>query len=53
MRTDVTTYYNGRRYTRRIRRVDSWSPTSLRTFITFAYRGITDEWPAITSYTIR
>ena len=53
MRTDVTTYYNGRRYMRRVRRVDSWAPTSLRTFITFAYRGVPAEWPAITSYTIR
>jgi hypothetical protein len=55
MRTDTITYYNGKRYMRRVRTASPWcNPGSkLHTFITFAYRGVPDEWPVLISYTIR
>ena len=53
MATETVTYFNGRKYKRRIRTAEMFNPTMLRTFITFAYRGVTDEWPVIISYTIR
>ena len=53
MRTDTVTYFNGKRYMKRVRSAELFNPTMLRTFVTFAYRGIPDEWPAIISYVIR
>ncbi len=53
MRHDTITYYNGKRYMRRVRTAEIFNPTMLRTYITFAYRGVPAEWPAIISYTIR
>jgi hypothetical protein len=52
MRTDTVTYFNGKRYMRRVRVLES-STQAMRMYITFAYRGIANEWPVITSYTIR
>jgi hypothetical protein len=54
MRTDTVTYYNGKRFMRRVRSVDRLFGTfKPRTYITFAYRGVANEWPTIISYTIR
>jgi hypothetical protein len=54
MRTDTITYYNGKRYMRRVRRTDDlFASVKWRTFITFAHRGVPNEWPVIISYTIR
>lgn len=53
MRTDIVTYYNGKRYMRRIRTTETWGYVKSRVYVTFAYRGVPDEWPVIISYTIR
>ena len=53
MRTDTVTYYNGKRYMKRVRISDTWSAVKPRLYITFAYRGVANEWPTIISYTIR
>lgn len=53
MRHDTVTYYNGKRYMRRVRSAELFNPTMLRTFVTFAYQGVPGGWPVIISYTIR
>jgi hypothetical protein len=53
MRQDTVTYYNGKRYMKHVRTAGMYNPTMLRTFVTFAYRGVPQEWPVIISYTIR
>jgi hypothetical protein len=51
---DTVTYYNGKRYMKRVRRGHTvWGGTGFSTYITFAYRGVPDECPAVISYTIR
>lgn len=49
MHSDTVTYFNGIKYKRRTRRLER---PGGRYSITFAYRGIPDEWPAVISYTI-
>lgn len=54
MRHDTVTYYNGKRYMRRVRTGRTvWGDTGLSMYVTFAYRGVANEWPVIISYTIR
>jgi hypothetical protein len=48
MRTDVVSYFNGKRYMKRTRRGSRWTSR-----ITFAYRGVPGEWPVVISYTVR
>lgn len=51
---DTVTYFNGKRYLRRVRRIDVWTAgRKPRALITLAYRGVPHEWPAVISSTIR
>jgi hypothetical protein len=43
-------YFNGKRYVRQVRATRDFAGRRRETRITFAYRGITAEWPAVIHY---